>query len=138
MNVLVNYDNGVTLSYSLNAFDAWEGYVDRLQRHQGPPRAQDGRGGHARRRREDAQRLDVKADGTYIRVYPMRKPAYQVPARNSEGGHGGGDEVMLADLFAPNRPADPLLARRRRAQRRVLHPDGNRRQPLLPPPDGGD
>ena len=51
----------------------------------------------------------LKGDGTYIRVYPMRKPAYQVPARTSEGGHGGGDEVMLADLFAPNRPADPTL-----------------------------
>jgi len=51
----------------------------------------------------------LKGDGTYIRVYPLRKPAYQVPVRASEGGHGGGDEVMLADLFAPDRPADPCL-----------------------------
>ena len=27
MNVLVKYDNGATMSYSLNAFNAWEGYT---------------------------------------------------------------------------------------------------------------
>ena len=26
MNVIVKYDTGATLSYSLNAFNAWEGY----------------------------------------------------------------------------------------------------------------
>jgi hypothetical protein len=27
MNVVVTYENHATLSYSLNAFNAWEGYV---------------------------------------------------------------------------------------------------------------
>ena len=26
MNVIVRYDTGTTLSYSLNAFNSWEGY----------------------------------------------------------------------------------------------------------------
>jgi hypothetical protein len=27
MNVLVKYDTGATMAYSLNAFNAWEGYT---------------------------------------------------------------------------------------------------------------
>jgi predicted dehydrogenase len=109
MNLAVTYDNDVSMSYSLNAFTGWEGYVIVFN----------GTKGRLEHKMEEAVMLGadaktpsnstLKGDGTYIRVYPMRKPAYQVPARTSEGGHGGGDEVMLADLFAPNRPADPTL-----------------------------
>ena len=35
MNVIVNYDNGAIMSYSLNAFMPWEGYMVQLQRHEG-------------------------------------------------------------------------------------------------------
>ena len=109
MNLAVTYDNDVSMSYSLNAFTGWEGYVIVFN----------GTKGRLEHKMEEAVVLGgdvktasgatLKGDGTYVRVYPMRKPAYQVAARTSEGGHGGGDEVMLADLFAPERPADPCV-----------------------------
>jgi hypothetical protein len=52
----------------------------------------------------------VKPEGTYIRIYPMRAPAYSVPLWPSgTGGHAGGDAVMLADLFLLQKPADKYL-----------------------------
>ncbi len=35
IDVVVRYDTGTTLSYSLNAFNAWEGYHICVQRHEG-------------------------------------------------------------------------------------------------------
>ena len=52
----------------------------------------------------------MKKEGTYIRVYPLRAPAYEVLLwPTGEGGHAGGDEVMLKDLFLPERPPDKYL-----------------------------
>jgi predicted dehydrogenase len=106
MNVEVAYDTGAMLSYSLNAFCSWEGYVVSFN----------GTKGRLEHKMEESVSLSgdgvpgaIKADGTYIRVYPFRKGAYQVEPRQGEGGHGGGDKVMLADLFAPHPPPDKLL-----------------------------
>ena len=33
---------------------------------------------------------------------------YDVPIPKAEGGHGGGDPIMLQHLFLPNPPADPF------------------------------
>jgi predicted dehydrogenase len=109
MSVAVTYDNDVSMSYSLNAFTGWEGYVIVFN----------GTKGRLEHKMEEAVVLGaenktaagatLKADGTYIRIYPQRRPAYEVTTRISEGGHGGGDAVMLADLFAPDRPADPCM-----------------------------
>jgi hypothetical protein len=51
----------------------------------------------------------IKGDGTYIRVFPLRQPAYEVKAWTGEGGHGGGDAVMLKELFSPERVTDKYL-----------------------------
>ncbi|MFZ5893868.1 MAG: Gfo/Idh/MocA family protein [Myxococcota bacterium] len=105
MNVQVSYDSGATLSYSLNAFMPWEGYVVSFN----------GTKGRLEHKVEEAIVLDasqpraVKGDGTYLRVYPLRKAAYEIEPHTGSGGHGGGDPVMLRDLFAPGQPADKLL-----------------------------
>jgi hypothetical protein len=51
----------------------------------------------------------IKQEGTYIRIYPLRPAAYEVPVWSGEGDHGGGDAVMLDDLFLPEKPADKYL-----------------------------
>ena len=105
MNVVVKYDTGPTLSYSLNAFAAWEGYVITFN----------GTQGRIEHRLEEKVISDPATfgsftqDGTYLRVYPLRRSAYQVTPRTGSGGHGGGDPLMLADLFLPKPPADKLL-----------------------------
>ena len=104
MNVIVKYNTGVTLSYSLNAFNAWEGYQIAFN------------GTKGRLEHSAQEKVSVSGDGsvpgalkpggTTIRIYPLRAPAYEVPVWSGEGGHGGGDDVMLADLFLPDKPDD--------------------------------
>ena len=100
MQALVNYDNGATLKYSLNAFCSWEGYAVQFN----------GTQGRLEHKCEETVYINgdgtvpgaLKEEGTSIRIYPTRQPAYEVPVWTGEGGHGGGDEVMLRDLFAPD------------------------------------
>jgi hypothetical protein len=107
MNVLVKYNTGATMSYSLNAFNGWEGYIVTFN----------GTKGRLEHKEEEKMYLEkgmfkshaMKPEGTYIRVYPMRAPAYTIDPWKGEGAHGGGDKVMLADLFLPNPPKDKYL-----------------------------
>ncbi len=107
MNVLVEYDSGATLSYTLNAFCGWEGYTVCFN----------GSKGRLEHKLQEQVSLfgdgsahgAIKADGSTLRVYPLRKPAYQIEPRTGEGGHGGGDPLMLVDLLSPNPAPDRLL-----------------------------
>jgi hypothetical protein len=97
----------VTLSYSLNAFNAWEGYVVVFN----------GTKGRLEHKVEEQISISgdgsvpgaIKGDGTYTRIFPLRRPAYELAVWKGEGGHGGGDAVMLDDLFLPGRKADKYL-----------------------------
>lgn len=107
MSVAVDYANGARLSYSLNAFCAWEGYVVSFN----------GTNGRIEHKCEETVYINgdgtvpgaLKKEGTWTRVYPLRDAAYQVELWPSPGGHGGADPVMLKYLFdAGHQPADPL------------------------------
>ena len=108
MNVVVNYDTDAILSYSLNAASPWEGYEVTFN------------GTKGRLEHKVVEQASfafgsanvpgaVKAYDMSLRVHPLRKPAYAVEPRTGKGSHGGGDVVMLDDLFAPKPGADPLL-----------------------------
>ncbi|MBC8094246.1 MAG: Gfo/Idh/MocA family oxidoreductase [Akkermansiaceae bacterium] len=107
MNVQVLYNTGATLSYSLNAFNAWEGYMIAFN----------GTKGRIEHKVEEKISINgdgsvpgaIKGEGTYIRIFPMRAPAYRVSIWTGEGAHGGGDQVMLDDLFLPEKSADKYL-----------------------------
>jgi predicted dehydrogenase len=106
MNLLVRYNTGVTMSYSLNAFNGWEGYVVVFN----------GTKGRLEHKMEEKVFLNgmgktgsVKSEGTYIRIYPLRADAYEPKIWEGEGEHAGGDAVMLKDLFLPEKPADKYL-----------------------------
>ena len=108
MNVIVRYNTGVTLSYSLNAFNAWEGYHIAFNGTKG--RLEHGMQEKVTVFGDGNTPGAVKPEGTYIRIFPMRAPAYEVKLWPSgEGGHAGGDSVMLDDLFLPRPPADKYL-----------------------------
>ena len=104
MNVLVNYDNNVTLCYSVNAFNSWEGYTIAFN----------GTKGRLEHRIEekvyisgtDTVQGDIKEGGTFTRVIPLRGPAKDFEPWSGEGGHGGGDKVLLDDLFLPEKNQD--------------------------------
>jgi predicted dehydrogenase len=107
MNVLATYDNSVTLCYSLNAFNAWEGYTVVFN-------GTKGRIEHQIVERiyvsgTDTVQGGIERGGVQTRVVPLRGAAREVDVWTGEGGHGGGDAVLLADLFAPEKTPDKYL-----------------------------
>lgn len=107
MNVLVTYDTGATLCYSVNAFNSWEGYVIAFN----------GTRGRLEHKVEEQIYVSgdgtvpgaIKGDGAYTRIFPLREPAYEVELWKGTGGHGGGDALMLRDLFHPEKVTDKYL-----------------------------
>ncbi len=107
MNVLVNYANGVKMSYSLNAYMPWEGYMVTFN------------GTRGRLEHKTVESSYINADGsvpgetiqrgTYTQIFPHFSPAYNVELWSSKGGHGGGDTPLLDDLFAAEPSHDPYM-----------------------------
>ncbi len=106
MNVLVKYSSGATMSYSLNTFNAWEGYVIAFN-------GTKGRLEHSIVEKLPAGSGNIpgvkRVDTASIRIVPLRGEAYDISPWTGEGSHGGGDKVMLDDLFLPGKPADKYL-----------------------------
>ena len=107
MNVIVKYDNDVTLSYSLNAFNSWEGYYIVFNGTKGRVEQQI---------REkiyvsgtDTVQGGIKSGGTSTKIIPLRGPAKELEVWSGTGGHGGGDKVLLDDLFHPEKKTDKYL-----------------------------
>jgi predicted dehydrogenase len=97
MGVLVRYKNNAIMTYSLNAYLPWEGYriafngtkgriemniVEQSYVNSGGKKSEEGA-------------LKDKA----ITVFPMFGAPYEVDVEEGVGGHGGGDPVLLNDLF---------------------------------------
>jgi predicted dehydrogenase len=108
MNVVVQYRNNVTLSYSLNCFMPWEGHVVSFN----------GTRGRIEHKCEETVYISgdgsvpgaLKREGSWTRVYPHWQPAYEVPLWEAKGGHGGADPVMLRYVFSPEtEPEDKYL-----------------------------
>ena len=107
MNLVVRYDTGAFLSYSLNAFTPYEGFryafngnKGRLEfEHIGAPMTSQGKA------------LPAKGlpGGMRIRLYPHFKPARSIPIKEGKGGHWGGDDRLMADVFGAKSARDPYL-----------------------------
>ena len=105
MALTVTYASGASMSYSLNAFMPWEGYTIVFN----------GSKGRLEHKCEESVYINadgsvpgaLKPEGTWIRVYPHFEPAYEVPVWDAVGGHGGGDELLLEDIFRPGAAPDP-------------------------------
>ena len=100
----MRYKNNVMMSYSLNSYLPWEGFNVMINGSKGRIEY------HAVERPYINAGGDKKNEGatkTYeIKVYPMIGEPYIVPIKKIEGGHGGGDPVMLEDLFHPGAQED--------------------------------
>jgi predicted dehydrogenase len=104
MNVLVTYDNKVTLAYSLNAFNSWEGYHVVFNGTQG--RLEHSIVEQIYVSGTDTVQGGIAAGGVTTRILPLRGPGRLVEPWTGTGGHGGGDKVMLDEIFLPDVPAD--------------------------------
>ena len=97
MNVLVQYASGAQLSYSLNAYSPYEGFKVYFTGTKGRMEydvveAVYVNGGG------DSDKEGVVV-GKKMTVYPMFGNPYSVEFEEGKGGHGGGDSVLLNDLF---------------------------------------
>ena len=105
MNVLVKYANGAQMSYSLNAYSPWEGYRVMFTGTKGRLELEVVESVVKELGIEHGKNSSYK--DKKITVFPMFKAPYEVEIPDCSGGHGGGDPVMLNDIFNPNPPADP-------------------------------
>lgn len=105
MGVLVKYESGAIMSYSLTAYSPKEGFRVVFT------------GTKGRIELEVCESVYVNGGGDksnegateykHIMVYPMFGRGYEVEIPEMEGGHGGGDPVLLNDIFGVPDP-DPL------------------------------
>jgi len=97
LGVTVKYRKGTILTYSLNAYMPWEGFNISINGSKGRiemkivEKSYINAGGD----KEDEGALQVKK----ITVHPMFAKPYEVEVVERAGGHGGGDPVLLNELF---------------------------------------
>jgi predicted dehydrogenase len=96
MNVIVKYKTGTTLSYSLNAFNSWEGYTIAFNGTKGRIEHEIIEGGAIS---AGATSYQAGEDIIRTRLIPLRGKAQELEVWTGTGGHGGGDDVMLTEVF---------------------------------------
>jgi predicted dehydrogenase len=113
MSVTARYRNSTILTYSLVAYSPWEGFRVAITGERGRLEIevveQVGRQFIAGQDESPLMDAEIQATfgGRHVRVYPMFGTPYEVDVPEGVGGHGGGDQVMLAQLFSLEPPADP-------------------------------
>jgi predicted dehydrogenase len=107
MNALVTYDTGATLSYSLNAFNSWEGYTVAFNGTKG--RLEHTIVESVYVNGTETVQGGIAQDGVTVRVIPLRGSARDLKPWHAEGDHGGGDRLMLEDIFRPESTVDKYL-----------------------------
>lgn len=114
MSVTARYENGVLLTYSLLAYSPWEGYRIAITGDKGRLEVElvEQVGKQFVAGAEESLQVDAesvaKFGGKHIWVFPMFGRPYEVEIPEGKGGHGGGDAVMLEQIFSGNPPADPF------------------------------
>jgi predicted dehydrogenase len=118
--LVVEYDGGPRLSYSLNAHSPWEGYRVAVNGTEGRAELEVVERAAVLNSTDKKTVVDpsatpveeedaVRRNGERLVVQRHWEAAYEVPIVNGEGGHGGGDELLLSDLF--NGPGEDPLGR---------------------------
>jgi len=118
--LVVDYAGGATMSYSLNAHAPWEGYRVAVNGTEGRAELDVVERGAVFADEALHPVLDPSAvaatgpaslrpQGERLLVQRHWEDAAEVPITGGPGGHGGGDELLLADVFVG--PGDDPLGR---------------------------
>lgn len=105
MNVLVKYESGAQMSYSLTAYAPKEGFRVVFTGTKGRIELEVMENVYVNGAGDKS--LEGAAKSKSIKVFPLFAPSYEVEIPEMEGGHGGGDPVLLNDIFGVPEP-DPL------------------------------
>lgn len=106
MNLNVLYKCGAQMSYSLTAYSPWEGYRIAFNGTKGRIELDELESSYISA--GNSHISDGCTHSTRLMVMPHWEKPYHVDFVVGEGGHGGGDVNLLADLFAPKKAKDPL------------------------------
>ena len=113
MAVMVRYENSVTMTYHLTAYSPWEGYRVAFNGDKGRLEFEVHENSYISGAEDDANVAENRNSADIhepakILVRPHWAKPYEVALeRFDEGGHGGGDERLLQDVFEPGAD-DPL------------------------------
>ena len=114
--VIVDYESGATLSYSLNAHSPWEGYRIYVNGTEGRAELEVIERAAVLTDAEgkivvdpSAQPETVRTGGERLTLQRHWEAAQDIKIEEGEGGHGGGDALLLADVFVG--PGDDWLER---------------------------
>lgn len=97
MAVLVTYKSKAVMTYSLNAYMPWEGYRVAFNGSKGRIQVAIVESSYVNAGGDSALEGAVKKKS--ITVFPMFAEPYEVEIEEGVGGHGGGDPVLLNDIF---------------------------------------
>ncbi len=114
MGVMVRYKNDAIMTYSLNAYLPWEGFNVAFNGTKGRIEIKVVEQSYVNAGGD--RDLEGAVVGKSIIVFPQFAEPYVVPIEEGIGGHGGGDRVMLQDIFGE--PADDPF------HRAATHVDG--------------
>ena len=97
VGLVTQYRNGAILTYSLNAFMPWEGY--RLEINGTKGRLEHFCQETSYVSGDGTVQGALRPEGTSLKMYPYFQTPYRIPIWEGTGAHGGGDVVLLEDIF---------------------------------------
>ncbi|KAL1880542.1 hypothetical protein VTK73DRAFT_5555 [Phialemonium thermophilum] len=110
LSMIIQYKNKAVMTYNTYAYAPWEGYRCVFNGSKGRLEinvvesgyAADGEPGQKKGHAASPQRdyIQPGVEQTKIVVYPLFAEPYVVDVVKGEGGHGGGDPVLLKDVLA--------------------------------------
>ncbi|SCO90613.1 probable dehydrogenases and related proteins [Fusarium oxysporum] len=97
MNVLVKYRNGASLSYSLTAYAPWEGFRVSFNGTGGRLEVEVVENSYVNSGGDQAHEGSLESRKILLR--PLFEKPREIKVEDGVGAHGGGDTVLLNDLF---------------------------------------
>lgn len=102
MGVMVRYNSKTIMTYALNAYMPWEGYRVAFNGTKGRIQVSVVESSYVNGGGKTSAEGALKTKS--ITVFPMFGEPYEVEVQEAKGGHGGGDPVLLNDLFGVPTP----------------------------------
>ncbi|KAL6355615.1 hypothetical protein LRP88_11218 [Fusarium phalaenopsidis] len=97
MNLLVTYRNGASLAYSLTAYAPWEGFRVSFNGTGGRLEVEVVENSYVNSGGD--QSLEGSLESRKIVLRPLFEKPREIEIEESVGAHGGGDAILLNDLF---------------------------------------
>ncbi|KAL2672451.1 hypothetical protein Neosp_013162 [[Neocosmospora] mangrovei] len=97
MNLLVTYRNGASLTYSLTAYAPWEGFRVSFNGTGGRLEVEVVENSYVNSGGD--QSLEGSLESRKIVLRPLFEKPREIEIEESVGAHGGGDAILLNDLF---------------------------------------